>query len=213
MAVYALKPKWYMARPGRILPIEDPKIKKGFQVAITKIYNENEGRALRRQWMQFAGLNGPFNKPDTREDRNDLGQDDPIGWWTVNVDNASNIKHLAIHLLSQIASSSTTKRNRSTYSFFHSIERNRLASRRVKKLVAVHSALHLAHRKTPGYGRGPPKGKDVDLKDSAEIDEKDGPDELQHSLVGVPWLLVKVTLTLIVRLPLMVLITSCSKWM
>ena len=48
MAVYALKPKWYMARPGRILPIEDPKVKKGFRASITKMYNVEEGRTLRR---------------------------------------------------------------------------------------------------------------------------------------------------------------------
>jgi hypothetical protein len=50
----------------------------------------------------------------------------------------------------------------------------------------VHSALHLAHRKTPEYWRGPTTQWDVDPKDGAQIDEEDGPDELQHGLVGVP---------------------------
>jgi hypothetical protein len=64
--------------------------------------------------MQFASLNGPFNKLDAREDRNDLGQDDPIGWWTMNGEDALEIQHLYIRLLSQIASSSATERNWST---------------------------------------------------------------------------------------------------
>jgi hypothetical protein len=37
-----------MARPGRILPIKDLEIKKGFQAAITKMYNAEEGRTLKR---------------------------------------------------------------------------------------------------------------------------------------------------------------------
>ena len=91
MEAYALNPKWYVERPGRILPIEDPEVKKGFRVAITKMYNAKEGKTLRRQWMQFASLNGPFNKSDAREDCNDLGQDDPIGWWTKHRGDAPEI--------------------------------------------------------------------------------------------------------------------------
>jgi hypothetical protein len=70
------------------------------------MYNVDEGRALQRQWIQFVGLNGPFDKPDAKEDRRDLGQDDPIGWWRMHGDDALEIQHLAICLLSQIASSS-----------------------------------------------------------------------------------------------------------
>jgi hypothetical protein len=117
--------------------------------------------------MQFAILNGPFNKSDAREDRNDLGQDDPIGWWTMHEDDASEIQHLSIRLLSQIASSSAAERNCSTFSFIHSIKRNGLSSKRVEKLVAVHSALRLAHRKTPEYRKGPTTRWDVDPEDSA----------------------------------------------
>jgi hypothetical protein len=36
---------------GRITPIDDPEIKKGFQVAISQMYNADEGRALQRQWI------------------------------------------------------------------------------------------------------------------------------------------------------------------
>ena len=186
MAAYALNPKWYISRPGRIAPIQDPEIKKGFRTAIAKMYSEEEGQTLRRQWIQFAGLKGPFNKPDAKADRADLAQDDPIGWWDMHGDEAPEIQHLAIRLLSQIASSSAAERNWSTYSFIHSIKRNRLTSRRAEKLVAVHSALRLAHRKTPEYRMGPAVRWDVDLEDEAQIDEEDGADEMLHGLVGVP---------------------------
>jgi hypothetical protein len=51
VAAYALNLKWSVARLGRILPIEDPEIKKGFRVAIAKMYNAEEWRTLRRHWM------------------------------------------------------------------------------------------------------------------------------------------------------------------
>ena len=66
MATYALNPKWYVERPGRISPIEDPEIKKGFRVAITKMYDEDDAKKIRRQWVHFANLNGPFNKHDAK---------------------------------------------------------------------------------------------------------------------------------------------------
>jgi len=186
MAAYALNPKWYIPRPGRILPIDDPEIKKGFKDAISKMYSAEEGKILRKQWIAFAGLRGPFDKHDAKEDRNDLGHDDPIGWWGMHGDDAPEIKHLAVRLLSQIASSSAAERNWSTYSFIHSIKRNRLTSRRAEKLVAVHSSLRLAHRKTPEYRMGPATRWDVDPEDDAQIDEEDGHDEMRHGLVGVP---------------------------
>ena len=134
----------------------------------------------------FANLNGPFNKHDAKEYLKDLGQEDHIGWWRMHGDDALEIKHLAIQLLSQIASSSAAKRNWSTYSFIHSIKRNRLTSRRAKKLVAVHSALRLEHRKTPEYQMGLATRWDVDPEDDAQIDEEERLDEVHHGLVGVP---------------------------
>jgi hypothetical protein len=108
-----------MTKPNRILPIEDSEIKNGFRVAVTKICNAEEGRTLRRPWMQFASLNNPFNKPDAREYHNDLSQVDPIGWWTMHEDGAPDIQHLVVRLMSHIDSSFIEKRNLSTYSFIH----------------------------------------------------------------------------------------------
>ena len=101
-------------------------------------------------------------------------------------DDAPEIQHLAIRLLSQIASSSAIERNWSTYSFIHSIKRNRLSSKRAEKLVAVHSALRLAYRKTPEYQKGLATRWDVEPEDSAQIDEEDESYDLQHGLAGVP---------------------------
>ena len=64
------------------------------------MYSSEEGKILRRKWVQFASLIGPFNKPDAKEDRDDLVQDDPINWWRMHGGDALEIKHLATRLLS-----------------------------------------------------------------------------------------------------------------
>lgn len=101
-------------------------------------------------------------------------------------DGAPELKDLTMCLLSQIASSSAAERNCSTYSFIHSIKRNKLTSKRAEKLVAVHSALCLELRKTPEYLKGPTTRWDVDLEDDAHVDMEERLDERQMGLVGVP---------------------------
>jgi hypothetical protein len=50
----------------------------------------------------------------------------------------------------------------------------------------MHSALRLAHTKTPKDRRRPATRWDVDPEDGEQIDEEDGLDELQHGLIGGP---------------------------
>lgn len=97
MAAYALNPKWYVERPGRVPPIDDPEVKNGFLDAIAKMYNEAEKESFRRQIVQFASLNGPFNT-SSRANHIDLAQDGPIGWWRMHGDGAPELKHLAMCL-------------------------------------------------------------------------------------------------------------------
>lgn len=62
----------------------------------------------------------------------------------------------------------------------------RPTSKESREIVAVHSSLRLAHRKTPEYQREPETRWDVNPEDSAQIDDEDGPNELHHGLIGVP---------------------------
>lgn len=80
MAVYALNPKWYVERLGRVPPIDDLEVKNEFLDAIAKMCNEEEGSRFRRQFVQFSSLSGPFNTRRAWVDCIDLSQDDPIGW-------------------------------------------------------------------------------------------------------------------------------------
>ena len=61
MAAYALNPKLYVERTGRVPLIDDPEVKNGFLDAIAKMYSEEEGSRFQRQFVQFAFLSGPFN--------------------------------------------------------------------------------------------------------------------------------------------------------
>lgn len=89
-------------------------------------------------------------------------------------------------LLSQVASSSAAEKNWSTYSFIHSIKRNRLTSKRAEKLVYVHSTLRLHSRKVPEYLKGPTTRWDVDAEDVAQIDDDENNPLPNARLVGIP---------------------------
>ncbi|KAH9293455.1 hypothetical protein KI387_041340, partial [Taxus chinensis] len=182
MAAYALNPKWYAARPGRVPPSDDEEVKEGLMKAFRKMYTDEESTLLRTQWLSFVNLRGPtFSKPEARTDRATLAQVDPIGWWTWHGKDAPDLRILATRLLSQVASSSAAERNWSTYGLIHTVKRNHLTSRRAEKLVAVHSALRLQDRQTPEYRQTPATRWDVDPEDASQIDE-----EAQVGLVGVP---------------------------
>ena len=183
MAAFALNPKWYAQLGGRGLPCDDPEVLDGFTRAIDKMYSAQNASTLRAQFLDFTNLRGPnLGKPQARLDRVVLAQRDPIGWWTWHGRDTPELKILASRLLSQVASSSTAERNWSTYSYIHSIKRNRLTSKRAEKLVTVHHALRLADRQTPEYRQTPALRWDVEPEDVAQIDE----DDMAPGLVGVP---------------------------
>ncbi|XP_059065258.1 exonuclease V, chloroplastic isoform X1 [Cryptomeria japonica] len=61
-----------------------------------------------------------------------------------------------------VASSSASERNWSTYSFIHSVKRNRLLSKRAENLVYVHSNLRLLSHKQHDYIQGETKMWDIE---------------------------------------------------
>ncbi|XP_059064105.1 uncharacterized protein LOC131856359 [Cryptomeria japonica] len=87
---------------------------------------------------------------------------DSHAWWYLNGHTSPNLQTLAIKVLSQVASSSSSERNWSTYSFIHSVKRNRLAASKAEELVYVHSNLRLLTHKQNEYKDGSTKFWDVD---------------------------------------------------
>ncbi|KAH9320570.1 hypothetical protein KI387_015209, partial [Taxus chinensis] len=65
-----------------------------------------------------------------------------------------------------VASNSSVERNWSTYSFIHLAKRNKLASKKAKDLVYVHSNLRILSHKSEAYVRGPNKLWDIDPETS-----------------------------------------------
>ncbi|KAF1881958.1 hypothetical protein Lal_00038602 [Lupinus albus] len=63
----------------------------------------------------------------------------PKSWWVLHGSPAPLLQKLALRLLVQPRSSSCCERNWSTYSFIHSVKRNKLKPKRVEDLVYVHT--------------------------------------------------------------------------
>lgn len=80
------------------------------------------------------------------------------------------LQSIGLKLLGQPSSSSCAERNWSTYSFVHSVRRNKMTPQRAEDLVYIHSNLRLLSRKFPQYKVGETKMWDIggDTFDSLE---------------------------------------------
>nr|GEU48587.1 hAT dimerization domain, ribonuclease H-like domain protein [Tanacetum cinerariifolium] len=86
---------------------------------------------------------------------------DLIDWWSTHGSETPELAEIPKKVLSQPASSSSADRNWSTYSFIHSVKRNRLNPQRADKLVFVHSNIRLISRFPESYKEGPSKKWDM----------------------------------------------------
>ena len=73
----------------------------------------------------------------------------------------SIIFYFMTKVLAQPITSSSAKRNWSTYSYIHNIKRKRLNSTRADKLVFIHSNIRLQYRFSESYRDGPFKKWDI----------------------------------------------------
>ena len=64
-------------------------------------------------------------------------------WWNNYGDEGPHLQKIAVKVLSQTCSSSGCKRNWSTWSLIHTKLHNRLATKRLHKLVYVHYNMRL----------------------------------------------------------------------
>ncbi|XXG50658.1 hypothetical protein AAC387_Pa02g4622 [Persea americana] len=120
--------------------------------------------------MEFANFllrMGEFGEYASLHDRYHM---DPTSWWAIHGACAPMLQSLAFKLLMQPSSSSCCQRNWSTYSFVHSMRRNKMTPKRAEDLVFIHSNLRLLSRKTPQYMQGETRMWDIagDTHDSFE---------------------------------------------
>lgn len=101
---------------------------------------------MNTEFGNFADGRAGFDNHDVMVDR---GIMEPKVWWLAHGARAPTLQKVAVKLLAQPCSSSFCERNWSTYSFIHSLKRNKMAPHRAEALVYVHSNLRLLSRNSP----------------------------------------------------------------
>lgn len=187
---FALNPRFYDANflkvpaPGgveRKPPNLDNEVMSGVLEAFRKITeSKEEEKLLREQYAVFhQRKRGLFAKLACQEDAVHM---DPIDWWSTYGSETPELAEVAKKVLSQPVSSSSAERNWSTYSYIHSVKRNRLNNARADKLVFIHSNIRLLSRFSKSYTSGPYKYWDIDPESSTMEDSITRMQELMWSI-------------------------------
>ena len=120
--------------------------------------NLEQRKRIITEFADFSSKSGEFVDVDFIRDRYEM---DPKSWWVTYGACAPLLQTLAFKLLVQPSSSSCAERNWSTYSFVHSVRRNKMTPKRAEDLVFIHSNLRLLSRRTPQYMKGETKTWDI----------------------------------------------------
>ena len=118
---------WLNENISRQAPHQDEEISSKKSNCLKRYYpNPEERRAVSMEYARFLGTLGAFVDPDSLRNR---GFVDPKCWWVLYDSSTHNLQALALKLLGQPCSSSCCERNWSTYSFIHSLKRNKLTGK------------------------------------------------------------------------------------
>ena len=121
-----------------------------------------EHNKVAMEYASFINRSGEFGEYDSITNRYNM---DPKTWWLLHGSHAPLLQSIALKLLVQPSSSSCAERNWSTYSFVHSMRRNKMTPKRAEELVFIHSNLRLLSRKSNLYSKGESKMWDI-VRDS-----------------------------------------------
>ncbi|XP_026438026.1 uncharacterized protein LOC113336291 [Papaver somniferum] len=156
---YLLVPKYYTnawlmkPAPGgvsRKKPNFDQEVQDGYLAAIDKMFPvPEEAAVIRHQISDFVSNGGCFARPQAIADRAKMSAKQ---WWGLYGGGAPELYNLAMRVLSQSVNSSCAERCWSTYSYIHSVKRNKLGADRAEKLVYVHYNQRLLARQRADYG-------------------------------------------------------------
>ncbi|KAM0851063.1 hypothetical protein ACQ4PT_052675 [Festuca glaucescens] len=174
---FALCPKYYDPQylatnaPGGIArkaPNQDKEVMVAVLEAFEKISEDtDEQNLLRSQLNTFVMKKGLFALPQVQLDAVTMN---PIDWWFNYGAETPELAEVAKKVLSQPISSSSAERNWSTYSFIHSVKRNRLNAKTADKLVYIHANIRLISRFCESYKTGPHCRWDMD-PDNSSLEE------------------------------------------
>ena len=150
---------WLDENPIRVPPHKDEEISSMRNKCFKSYFPSREERMIANtEYAKFSGCLDQFGDHDSRIDR---GSMEPLLWWFVHGSPAPVLQSLALKLLGQPCSSSCCERNWSTYSFIHSMKRNKMTPQRAEDLVFVHNNLRLLSRRSPQYMEGNTKLWDI----------------------------------------------------
>ncbi|KAG6476013.1 hypothetical protein ZIOFF_065248 [Zingiber officinale] len=151
--------EWLQESPNRLPPHRDIEVSRERKKCIERYYsNSSERRSVNEEFASFSAAIDDFSDNDAMRDR---GLMSPTKWWVIHGASAPTLQSLALKLLGQPSSSSCCERNWSTYSFIHSLKRNKITPQRAEVLVYVHYNLRLLSRRSPHYSEGESKMWDV----------------------------------------------------
>ncbi|XP_057467262.1 uncharacterized protein LOC130796494 [Actinidia eriantha] len=161
---HALNPRYYSDKwleedLNRVPPHRDEEVTNERKKCLKRyLIDPMERTKANVEYAKFSTKEGPFSDVDSIEDRWNM---DPHSWWVIHGASASTLQTIALKILTQPSSSSCCERNWSTYSFIHSLKRNKMTPQRAEDLVFVHSNLRLLSRRSPQYCSGETKMWDI----------------------------------------------------
>ncbi|KAL5153357.1 hypothetical protein HKD37_19G052923 [Glycine soja] len=161
--------EWLSEDSNRVPPHQDMELTRERLKCFKRFFLDVDVR--RKVNIEFANFSDGREGFDDLDSLNDRGQMDPKAWWLVHDINAPILQKIALKLLAQPCSSSCCERNWSTYSFIHSLKRNKMTPHRAEDLVFVHSNLRLLSRNTPQYHQEETKMWDVAGDDFGSLDD------------------------------------------
>ncbi|KAG5532188.1 hypothetical protein RHGRI_026721 [Rhododendron griersonianum] len=150
--------EWLNEGPSRVPPHKDVEVARERMKCMKKYFPNSVDRSkVNLEFANFSSKAGEFADSDSIHDRYAM---DPKSWWVTYGASAPLLQSIALKLLVQ-PSSSSCKRNWSTYSFVHSAKRNKMTPKRAEDLVFIHSNLRLLSRRTRQYMEGQTKMWDI----------------------------------------------------
>ncbi|KAH1213714.1 hypothetical protein GmHk_14G041617 [Glycine max] len=175
---------WLNEVPNRVPPHRDDELSSQRNKCL-KIYfpHVNVRTKVYEEFSKFSSCAGDFGSFDSIEDRWAL---DPKTWWVMHGSSTPILQKVALKLLVQPCSSSCCERNWSTYSFIHSLKRNKMDPKRAEDLVFVHSNLRLLSRKEEGYKKGETRLWDINGAVHDPLDDSAGVLEMKDLSLDEP---------------------------
>ncbi|PWA67780.1 HAT dimerization domain, Ribonuclease H-like domain protein [Artemisia annua] len=136
--------EWLLEDDKRSAPHRDREISQERAKCLRRLFpNPDEHRRLLDEYAMLSTKSGCFSDLTSIEM---MGTTEPKSWWVNFGAQTPFLQTLALRLLGQPCSSSCAERNWSTYSFIHSLRRNKLTTSRAQDLVYIHNNLRLLSR-------------------------------------------------------------------